>query len=122
MKLIENWQSMVARARARRIPVGVGYDATKDYVLGAALALECQVCHQPMLIETPIYLVHQTCAYGCGSWVWHHGGIWEWSYDGESSVHGLAECCVRQSVQVMRARRAFIAELRQEGNIPFDRC
>ncbi len=122
MKLIENWQNMVARARAQRVPVGAGYDATKAYILGAALTLECQVCHRPTLIETPIYLVHQPCSHGCGVWVWHQGGIWEWSRDGDSSVHALAECRVRQSVQVMRARRAFLEELRQQGNIPFDGC
>ena len=122
MKFIDNWQNMVAKARAQRVPVGAGYDAMKAYVLGAALTLECQVCHQPVLIETPVFLVHQTCSYGCGAWVWHQGGLWEWSYKGESSVHALAECRVRQSVESMRARRKFVEELRQQGNIPFDRC
>ena len=117
MKFIDNWQDMVAQARAQRVPVGAGYDAMKRYVLGAALALECQVCHQPMLIETPIYLVHQTCSYGCGAWVWQQGGIWQWSVNG----NGQPVSAVQQA-RLMWSRRAFIEELRQQGNIPFDRC
>jgi len=116
MKFIENWQNMVARARAQRVPVGAGYDAMKAYILEAALTLECQVCHQPVLIETPIFLVHQSCSHGCGSWVWHQGGLWEWSVDRVRNMSAV------QQVEVMRARQVFLVEMRQQGNIPFDRC